>query len=205
MIEKRLPNKRCQSESRKVRTWKEGDVNFLFSVYLPTCTMVSPSCTSFHLSLVIHWCLPFLCLLWVASFLTVAFMCPTLVPHSFLLLSLLLWCLQFCSTSHFFTFPPLLWCLPSCASFHIFFFFLVWQLHAAATCLSSLPSLITVTSHTISYTIMHLPVAWHSSLTEWSLRMVLMGGFETWLTNYQCMLCNILEEWRDKCWLLWLG
>ena len=85
---------------------------------------------------------PSLCLLWVVSFLTVAFVCPTPITYSFLLLPLLLWCLQFCSTSHFFTFPPLLWCLPSCASFHICFYFLSWwQLHAAATCLSSLPSL----------------------------------------------------------------
>jgi len=53
MIEKRLPNKRCQSESLKGKTRKEGDVNFLFSVYLPTCTVVSPSCTSFQLSLFI--------------------------------------------------------------------------------------------------------------------------------------------------------
>jgi hypothetical protein len=108
MIEKRLPSKRYQSESQKVKMWKEGEMDFLFSVYLPT--VMSPSCTSFHLFLFILllWCLPFLCLLGVVSFLTVAFVCPIPVPHSFLLLPLLFWCFQFCSTSHFFTFSPLL-------------------------------------------------------------------------------------------------
>lgn len=207
MIEKRLPNKRYQSESWKVKMWKEGEMGFLFSVYLPTCTVMSPSCTSFHLFLFILlvWCLAFLCLLGVVSFLTVAFVCPIPVPHLFLLLLLLLWCFQFCSTSHFFTFSSLLLCLPSCASFHIFFpclggKFMLQQ----PVCLLYLPWEL-VTSHTISYTIMHQPVAWRSSWTEWSLRMVLMGSLETSLTSYQCMLCNIPEEWRDNCWLLWLG
>jgi len=199
---KEAPNKRCQSESWKVKMWKEGGVNFLFlssHLYCGFSFLHLFSFTPFYTS-TLTLPLPV-----SVSFLTVAFVCPTPVPHSFLLLPLLLWCLQFCSTSHFFTFPLLLWCLPSCASFHIFFSFLSWWhfMLQQPVCLLYLPWEL-VTYHTI-YIIMHLPVAWHSSLTEWSLGMVLMGGLETWLTNYQCMLFNIPEEWRGKCCLLWLG
>lgn len=195
-------------EWKKVKMWKEGGCEFpVFSLSSHLyCGFSFLHLFSFIPFLLLLWHFPFLCLLWVVSFLTAAFVCPTPVPHSFLLLPLLLWCLQFCSTSHFFTFPPLLWCLPSCASFHMFFSILSWwhfMLQQPVCLLYFLWEL--VTSHTICCTIMHLPVAWHSSLTEWSLGMVLMGGLETWLTSYQCMLCNIPEEWRGKCWLLWLG
>ena len=118
------PNKRCQSE-RKWRCEKRVGVNFLFSVYLPTCTVVSPSCTSFHLSLFILllWHFPYLCLLWVVSFLTVAFVCPTPVPHSFLHFSTLaLVSPILCLFSHIFFFLVLV-ATSCCSNLFVFFTF----------------------------------------------------------------------------------